>query len=287
MNLEITNKLEKIVLSSIYSFILIYVFKDFITYKIAYAFQFLILIYLIFNLNYFKLKKIIIFLNLPLIFILFFEFDKSYVYLITLAFLNSLLLINNKDLNVIIKKKNILIFIFFYFLFLVAATDNQTFLLQDIIRALYHFHYFGYKYGFLDLNPSYTAIIFTSVALLYVKKLNNKEFYYYIFLLIISIITIFGSKVALLFTIVCFLSSLKFVNKKLLISTFVLINLVVFFLGYLTIKKLPNPYIHSEYYGKKEKFENYKNSQDQITDYYYIQAQTYDEIICPNIKVIL
>ena len=35
---------------------------------------------------------------------------------------------------------------------------------------------------------------------------------------------------------------------------------------------------------KKEKFENYKNSQDQITDYYYIQAQTYDEIICPNIK---
>ena len=102
MNLEITNKLEKIVLSSIYSFILIYVFKDFITYKIAYAFQFLILIYLIFNLNYFKFNKLIIFLNLPLIFILFFEFDKSYIYLITLAFLNSVLLINNKDLVVIL-----------------------------------------------------------------------------------------------------------------------------------------------------------------------------------------
>ena len=51
-------------------------------------------------------------------------------------------------------------------------------------------------------------------------------------------------------------------------------------MGYLTIK-LPNPYIHSECW--KKKFENYKNSQDQITDYYYIQAQTYDNMY-PNIK---
>ena len=55
-------------------------------------------------------------------------------------------------------------------------------------------------------------------------------------------------------------------------------------LGYLAINLLPNPYIHTELYQKKEKFDSYKNSQGEITNTYYIQAKTYDEEICPNIE---
>ncbi len=284
MILNLKNKYELIILTSLYSFFFIYLFKDYISYKIAYAYQFLVILYLIFELNYTRFNKLLFFLNLPTLFIFYFGFEKEFVYLITLLILNSILILNSKDKIFFLKEKKIIIFILIYVLFLVAATNEKTVFLQDIIRSLYHFKYFGYKYGLLDLNVSYSAIIFTSIFLLLIKTLNEKNFYFYNIILILTIFLVFGSKVAVLFFFFSFISLNKFISKKILIFSFVFFNLFVFTLGYLAINLLPNPYIHSELYQKKEKFDSYKNSQGEITNTYYIQAKTYDEEICPNIE---
>ena len=97
MILNLKNKYELIILTSLYSFFFIYLFKDYISYKIAYAYQFLVILYLIFELNYTRFNKLLFFLNLPTLFIFYFGFEKEFVYLITLLILNSILILNSKD----------------------------------------------------------------------------------------------------------------------------------------------------------------------------------------------
>ena len=283
------NYIERTILFSIYSFVIIYIFKDYITYKVAYGFQVIVYLYLLWNVYSLKINKFIIPINLLILPIFFFNFQKEFIYILLICILNCIIIEKYKiKKKIFISKKNILTLFLFLFFFLKTTSTESTYFFQDIIRSIYHATYWGYKYAFQDLNQSYTAVIFASIALLFVKKMSQKNFNFYILLLIFVAFFIFGSKVAILFLLATYISSYKFFTKKFLIFLFVFLNLFVLFLGNLAIKSLPNPYIHSELYGKKMYVENYKSDLNYLTyenkiDKYYIQAKTYDEIICPSI----
>ena len=61
-----------------------------ISFKFIYAFQIIIILYFLTKYSKIKIDKTIVILNLGILSLIFFNFDRSYIYLILIGFLNAI-----------------------------------------------------------------------------------------------------------------------------------------------------------------------------------------------------
>ena len=228
-----------------------------ISFKIIYAFQVLIIFYFFIKYSGIKIDKQIVILNLAVLSLIFFKFDKSYIYLILICFLNTIFTFDK--INRINLKYNLILQLVFTIIMILCF--KTTTIQNNIITEWFLFdeiknNYESYKaclianenailnniprfencefqlkrlrYRFLDLHSNLTAIFCLIITYILLKDLKKKKFIflYSTFGLFFLYMTLSKSGLLFFLTILC-LTFLN-LNNKILLLLFFVFN---FFLG--------------------------------------------------------
>lgn len=228
-----------------------------ISFKIIYAIQIVIIFYLLMKYSEIKIDRNILILNLAVLSIFFFKFDKSFIYLIFICLLNAIFALNNIKQ---VKLKNSLIYQLVFTLIMILCFKTSTyyeniydelFLFEEILKNYHHYNacleaedlnkinnstFSGscefqlkrLRYGFLNLHSNLTAIFCLIITFILLKNLDKKVFIflYSAFGLLFLYLTLSKSGL-LFFSIIIFLTVIN-LNYKILLLLFFVFNL---FLG--------------------------------------------------------
>ncbi len=219
-----------------------------ISFKLIYVLQILIIFYFLIKYSKIKIDKKIIFLNFIVLTIVFFKFDKSYVYLILICFLNTFFFLNKiKNINL---NHQIILQIFFTIIMLLffktsTSLNNiniELFLFEEIKKNYIHhqtcifnngienceFNIKRLRYRFLNLHSNLTAIFCLIITYILLKDLNKKSFIFLFSLFGILFLYLTLSKSGLIFFLTILVLTLINLNTKFLLLCFFVFNL---FLG--------------------------------------------------------
>ena len=248
--------------------------NSFISFKLIYALQILIVFFFYFQYKKIKIEKNILLLNLIILICLFYKFDKSYIYLFLICILN--IFFNFKGMDKIIIKKNLIFCTIFTFLvfftfrsnyFLLDGNSTEIFLYDRIILNLVnyknctismmnleHIRFIDglggecssslsihkFRYGILGLQANLSAILCLLVSYIFLKGLKKKLFimYFSLFGAIFLFITL--SKSGLIFFALVIFLSLFEINKKMIFLSFFLFHLLIGITSLHLIQNIPN-----------------------------------------------
>lgn len=232
-----------------------------ISFKFIYAFQIIIILYFLTKYSKIKIDKTIVILNLGILSLIFFNFDRSYIYLILIGFLNAIFTFDKiKRINL---KHNLVILFSFTIIMLLCFKSTtlrggvllELFLFEEV---LYNYNQYKacliadetarlnnffrienceldfkrFRYTFSNLHPNLTAIFCLIITYVLLKDLNKKNFIilFSIFGLLFLYLTL--SKSGLLFyAIILFLTFIK-VSYKILLLLFFVFNLFLGIISY-------------------------------------------------------
>jgi len=243
-----------------------------VSYKLVYILQILIIFFFYFQFSIIKIDKSILLLNLIILSSLFFQFDKTFIYLFLICFLN--IFSNFKNLNKIEIKKNLyflnvsVLIIFFLLKTKFTFPDLTTTDLYAFENLLHNFSLFNncmkddptyglncewniksYRYGILNLHANLTSILCMLIIYIFTKNYEKKIFlkYFTIYSFLILFFTL--SKSGLIFyLILTFLTIFNF-NRKIIFLSFFLVNLLISITSYQFSAKFNNQWkeVHLEF----------------------------------------
>ena len=257
-------------------FIGVFFFQNsFVSFKIIYATQILIILFFLVKYSNFSYNKKILILNLLGLSLLFYEFDKSYVYLFLICFLN--IFFNLKNINKIVINNNILILFIFSLVILTflkssGSFDGQiqeVFFYQEVLKNINHynecnvhktiencnFEIRNLRYGFMNIHPNLTAIFCLIVSYIFLKDFKKKLFILYFFLFGSLFLLLTLSKSGLLFFVVILFLSIFKINEKIIISLFFISNIILALISFQFSNKISNFWDKSN----KEMLQVYQN----------------------------
>ena len=233
-----------------------------ISFKIIYALQALIIFFFFIKYSEVKIHKQIIILNMGVLSLIFFNFDKSYIYFILICFLNAIFTFDKiKRIN--LKHNLVILFAFTIIMILCFKTTTyrdgnlvELFLFEEVLFNYNHykaclladetarlnnlsrvdecaFQFKRLRYTFLGLHSNLTAIFCLIITFILLKDLRKKRFIilFSVFSLIFLYFTL--SKSGLLFYIIILLLTFIKVSYKILLLLFFGFNL---FLGIISHK---------------------------------------------------
>lgn len=245
-----------------------------ISFKFIYALQITIVLYFLTKYSKIKIDKPILILNLGVLSLIFFNFDKSYIYLILICFLNTIFTFDKiKQINL---KHNLVLLLAFTIIMILCfkTTTVQNGILVEIFffeEVLLNYHHYKnclladeiarinnifriencefqikrLRYTFLNLHSNLTSIFCLIITYILLKDLSKKKF-----IILFSIFGIFFlyftlSKSGLLFCIVIlFLTFIK-ISYRILLLLFFIFNLFLGIISYNISSSV------SDFWGKK------------------------------------
>jgi hypothetical protein len=264
--------------------------NSFISFKLIYVLQILIVFFFYFQYKKIKIEKNILLLNLIILICLFYKFDKSYIYLFLICILN--VFFNLRGIDKIIIKKNLICCIIFTFLvfftfrsnfFLFDGNSKEIFLYDQIILNLVNYknctismmnlkdirfisglggecnsNIVTFRYGIMGLQANLSAILCLLVSYIFLKGLKKKLFIMYFSLFGAIFLYITLSKSGLIFFVLIIFLSLFEINKKMIFLSFFLLHLLIGVTSFNLIQNIPNVW-------------NYGDGVSQVkSDIYYV-----------------
>ena len=245
--------------------------NSFISFKLIYVLQILIVFFFYFQYKKIKIEKNILLLNLIILICLFYKFDKSYIYLFLICILN--VFFNFRGIDKIIIKKNLIFCIIFTFLvfftfrsnlFLIDGNIREIFLYDQIILNLVKYknctlsmmnledirfisgdgecdsNITTFRYGILGLQANLSAILCLLVSYIFLKGLKKKLFIIYFSLFGAIFLYITLSKSGLIFFAIIIFLSLFEINKKMIFLSFFLLHPFIGVTSFHLTQNIPN-----------------------------------------------
>ena len=292
INLKIQENSINLILISIFFLGSFFFQSSLISFKFIYAFQIIVIFYFLIKYSEIKINKKIIFLNLAVLSLIFFNFDKSYVYLVLLCSLNAIFTLGK--IKQIKFKYNFILLIIFTLIMIACfktttAKDDveiEVFFIKEIINSyqIYQsclttqendilnnpsmitgnceFSFKLLRYRFFDLHSNLTAIFCLIISYILLKN-TSKIFFiisFSIFGLFFLYLTLSKSGLIFFLTIL-FLTIFNF-NSKILLLLFFAFNI---FLGIISHNISSTI---SDFWGKETS----------------LGIKAYQEEFCPKIK---
>ena len=238
-NFKLNTFMKYLIILSIFSTLLIT--TKIISYKIVYFFQITSFFFLAYFFKILKIQKIF-YLNLIILTIFLFNYNREMIYLITLCLFTSF--INFKKLNfkkLDIEPKYLILYFGIAFYFLQSYNTNL-----NILKAMENKNFFPtccYRMEYFLLNANLTSVLLLIVAIFFLQYLNKIKFLIFFSLTAILILILTSSKSGTLFFIFYFLITIIRISKVKMFIIFILLNFFLILSSIWLVKNFDNPYV--------------------------------------------